>query len=97
METHANVLVIAKEDVPSLHFPHGEVLQTKEEIATRKRNLEYATTLGNAEKNKIYITFMDDKGQKCVHTTIWGLAEANIILKSGTTIPIERIVKVDVL
>jgi hypothetical protein len=87
--------IIEKEQISTLHFPSSEVLNTKEEILQRQFELEKAMSLGNTEKNKFFITFCDDEGVKKVHTTIWSVAEQKIILKGGVTIPINRILRVD--
>jgi uncharacterized protein (UPF0248 family) len=90
-------VLIEKEKVVELHFPGEEVLKTKEEIQQRRRDLEKATTLGNAHHGKIKIVFEDNSGLKKVDTTIWATTEKNIILKQGVTIPIHRIHQVKLI
>jgi hypothetical protein len=84
-------MLVQKEEVEALHYPHGEVLTDPQLIRQRKTDLNRATTLGNVEHNKIKIYFEDDQGMKVVETTIWATGEDNIVLKKGVTIPIHRI------
>lgn len=86
-----NAVLVQKEEVESLHFPHSEVLTDQIAIKQRMADLERATTLGNVEHNKIKIYFEDDVNFKVVETTIWATGEDNIVLKKGVTIPIHRI------
>ncbi len=96
LETKTAILV-QKEDVEKLHFPHTEVLTDAAAIKQRKTDLERATTLGNVEHNKIKIYFEDDQALKVVETTIWATGEDSIVLKKGVIIPIERIHKLKFL
>jgi hypothetical protein len=50
--------------------------------------------LGNIEHEKVHILFADNEGLKRVNTTIWGVTEDYVILKTSTIIPMERIVSV---
>ncbi|UGS20178.1 hypothetical protein [Flavobacterium cyclinae] len=85
--------LIDKESIASLNFPKTEVLEDKEEIASRKTNLERALSLGNLEHVKIKIYFEDDSSKKMVETTIWGVTDNRVILKQGVVIPVNRIHK----
>lgn len=96
MEVKNSPLLLQKEEIASLLFPAKEVLNTEEEIKTRRRELERATTLGNVEHGKIKITFEDREGLKRVETTIWATTEKNIVLKGGVFIPIHRIHEISV-
>jgi predicted DNA-binding protein (UPF0251 family) len=87
-------VLIDKEEVENLRFPKEEILTSKEDIATRKINLERATTLGNIEQIKFKIVFADEKGVKMVDTTVWGLTNERVILKKGSVIPIHRVIDV---
>ena len=87
-------VLIDKEEVENLRFPKEEILTSKEDIATRKINLERATTLGNIEHIKFKIVFADEKGVKMVDTTVWGLTNERVILKKGSVIPIHRVIDV---
>lgn len=84
-------LLVQKEEVEALHFPHEEVLTDPLLVKQRKLDLHRATTLGNVEHNKIKIYFEDEEHLKVVETTIWATGEDNIVLKKGVTIPIHRI------
>lgn len=84
-------LLVSKEDVSGLKFPHEEVLKSKDEITLRHNNLERALKLGNIEHNKIKIIFQDTHGLKQVETTIWGVTDKRVILKQGVLIPISCI------
>ena len=48
---------VEKEAIATLHFPHQEVLEDKEDIRQRQNELERALTLGNLEHSKIRIYF----------------------------------------
>uniref|UniRef100_UPI0040493877 hypothetical protein n=2 Tax=Flavobacterium sp. TaxID=239 RepID=UPI0040493877 len=86
--------LIDKETIASLNFPKTDVLEDKEEIASRKTNLERALSLGNLEHVKIKIYFEDDSSKKMVETTIWGVTDNRVILKQGVVIPVNRIYKI---
>lgn len=94
MET---IVQIQKEDVVHLKFPNEEVLTTEDEKKSLRRQLEQATTLGNGHHGKIKIFFKDTEGTKKVETTIWATGEKNIVLKQGITIPIKRIIGVEMI
>ena len=94
MET---ALLIQKEEITQLKFPGDEVLSNEADKIILRKKLEQATTLGNIEHNKIKIYFKDVEGLKKVETTIWATGEKNIILKQGITIPIKRIVDIELL
>ena len=89
--------LIQKEEVVNLRFPDEEVLNNDDDRKILRKKLEQATTLGNIEHNKIKIFFKDREGLKKVETTIWATGEKNIVLKQGITIPIKRIVDIDLL
>lgn len=84
---------IEKEFIDTLHFPHTDVLEEKEDIQRRNSELNRALSLGNLEHSKIKIFFEDDQSRKVVETTIWGVTDEKIILKQGVVIPINRIYK----
>jgi hypothetical protein len=86
--------LIDKEAIASLNFPKSDVLEDKEEIASRKTNLDRALSLGNLEHVKIKIYFEDDSSKKMVETTIWGVTDNRVILKQGVVIPVNRIYKI---
>jgi RNA-binding protein YhbY len=70
------------------------VLEDKDEITSRKNELDRALSLGNLEHVKIKIYFEDDKSKKMVETTIWGVTDSRVILKQGVVIPVNRIHKI---
>lgn len=88
---------MAKEEIKFLHFPKDDVLFIKDEQKTRMRSLNNAISLGNLDHQKVKIQFQDVEGTKQVETTIWGLTDKDVILKQGTTIPIHRIIKVNLI
>jgi uncharacterized protein (UPF0248 family) len=96
MEVKNSPQLVQKEEIANLLFPAKEVLQSDDDIKTRRRELERATTLGNVEHGKIKIIFEDREGLKKVETTIWATTEKNIVLKGGVFIPIHRIHQISV-
>ena len=94
MNTVNNVQIIEKEQIKFLTFSKSEVLGKKDDQLNRFLDLKRALALGNLEKGKVRITFVDDTGLKMVETTIWGLTEKSVILKKSTIIPLQRILGV---
>jgi hypothetical protein len=86
--------LIDKEIIASLNFPKSDVLEDKDEITSRKNELDRALSLGNLEHVKIKIYFEDDKSKKMVETTIWEVTDSRVILKQGVVIPVNRIHKI---
>ncbi len=86
--------LINKESIPHLNFPQIDVLKDKEEMITRRNDLDRALSLGNLEHLKIKIYFEDDVSKKVVETTIWGVTDERVILKQGVVIPVKRIYKI---
>lgn len=86
-------LLVEKEEIDTLKFPHQEVLQSTEDIKKRELEIKRALTLGNIEHNKIRIIFEDAEGVKQVETTVWGVTDKRIILKQGIVLPIHRVHK----
>ena len=83
--------LIQKEQVPELEFPSTDILDSAEEIISRRAELERALSLGNLDHIKVRIIFSDNKGSKAVETTVWGLTDKRVILKGGAVIPINRV------
>jgi hypothetical protein len=82
--------MILKEEIAQLHIIPADVDRTnywKEELA-------YAVRLGNEFKGKTTITFETSEGARTVETTVWSLTDKYIVLKSGTTIPMNSITEV---
>ena len=85
---------IEKEQIKFLTFSKSDVLRKKNDLFNRFLDLKRALALGNLERGKVKITFVDDTGLKMVETTIWALTDESVILKKSTIIPLQRILKV---
>ncbi|NAS31140.1 hypothetical protein GTQ40_09175 [Flavobacteriaceae bacterium R38] len=85
---------IEKEQIPFLNFPTHEVLLSKKEQHNRCLNLKRAMSLGNLEREKVKILFVDNDGFKRVETTVWGVTNKSVILKKSMTIPLECILSI---
>ena len=88
---------VPKEHVADLHFPNSPVLLSAEHRAALSQKLHKAMVLGNQERGKCRILFKDDGGMKFVRTTIWSADEERIVLKSGVTIPVARVIDVELI
>ncbi len=88
---------IEKETIANLLFPKSEVLNSRFEIDDRNEDLSKALVLGNIEHQKVRIVFEDVEGRKEVETTIWGVTSSEVILKQHVVLPINRIVKIEIL
>jgi hypothetical protein len=97
MSIKYNIPKIVKEEIKFLHFPKEDVLFSMEDKNRRSKNLELAISLGNLNHQKVKIVFQDIEGIKEVETTIWGITDKDIILKQGTTVPIYRIVRINLI
>lgn len=86
-----NTKLIEKEDIANFSFPSEEVLHETELKDLRKNNIVKGMKLGNLFKNKVHIIFEDSECLKRVETTIWGVTEKSLILKTNLFIPINRI------
>jgi hypothetical protein len=89
--TFQKPILIDKDQVKNLRFPQTEVLESVEEITSRKEELRRALILGNLDHSKVKIIFSDSDGPKMIETTVWAVTELRIVLKSGMVIPIHRI------
>ena len=94
---HLGAVEVEKERISDFSFPKTEVLDSASGRMERSWNLHRATSLGNLEKQKVRITFEDSEGMKEVHTTIWAVTQAAILLKAGRSIPLHRIHDVRIL
>lgn len=94
MNTTLSVKDIRKEEIGNLRFPSKEVLPDAEDQEKRRKLLEEGLKLGNLEKGKLKIVFMDNEGIKKVYTTIWSVGDRYVSLKRGMSIPICRIISV---
>lgn len=99
MKTQANtkILLIEKEYVANLHFPPQEVLHDEQTLEERRTTLFKATSLGNLEHRKVWITFEDEEGLKQINTTIWAVSNKKVILKGGRLLPAHRIHSVKIV
>lgn len=88
---------IEKELIKDLVFINEEVLVSEDERVLRKSQLQKAMFLGNISKGKSKITFVTNEGFKKVETTVWSADDVEVLLKSGTFIPVHAIYKVDLL
>lgn len=93
----SRVTEIAKEKVPQLHFPQQPVNLSRVHRTTLDRKIRMAMTLGNTEHCKCRILFKDADGMKYVETTVWSVDNHHIVLKSGITLPIARVIDVDLV
>lgn len=82
--------MILKEEIGQYHIIPSEIDRTEH----WKKELAYAVRLGNEFKGKTTITFETSEGSRTVETTVWSLTETYIVLKSGTTIPLNSITEV---
>ncbi|WP_075342003.1 hypothetical protein [Tenacibaculum agarivorans] len=85
---------VEKEQIASFTFPKGEILDQKHDQLNRSIELKRALSLGNLERQKVKIVFVDNVGYKRVETTVWGITDKSVILKKSTLIPLQRIVSV---
>lgn len=69
------------------------MLRDSESISQRVSELKRALALGNLEHAKTKIFFEDSLSKKVVETTVWGVTDNMVILKKGSSIPINRIYK----
>lgn len=88
---------VDKELIKDLVFANEEVLLNEEARVQRKDQLQKAMFLGNISKGKSKITFVTNEGYKKVETTVWSADDVEVLLKSGTFIPVHAIYKVDLL
>jgi len=94
MAPNMNVQLIEKEQIKFLSFPKEDVLNKKKDQIDRILELQRALSLGNLERHKVKIVFIDDTGIKKVETTIWGITDKEVILKQATIIPLERVLSI---
>lgn len=94
MFSNTNAQVVEKEQIKFLSFPKEDVLSKKDEQINRFLELKRALSLGNLEREKVQIFFVDDYGLKKVETTVWGITDKAVILKKSTIIPLGRILSV---
>jgi hypothetical protein len=88
--------LVEKEAVAGMHFPAEEILRSESQRQARQESIDRANSLGNLEHYKVKIYFADDAGQKLVHTTIWGVTDAFVLLKQNVVLPVHRILKLEI-
>ncbi len=89
-----NAQPVNKEDLPTLHFVSYDVLETPEQRAKRKNNLEDAMKVSNMDKAKSIIYFVTNDGIKFVETTVWAATDETVVFKGGVSIPTSCVLKV---
>ncbi|WP_299682860.1 hypothetical protein [uncultured Tenacibaculum sp.] len=94
MKLSNSVQNVEKEQIKYFKFPKTEVLAQRNDQINRKLELNRALSLGNLERQKVKIVFVDQDGYKRVETTVWGITDKAVILKKSTLIPLQRIVSV---
>ncbi len=92
MSPKMHVQTVEKEQIKFLTFPKEDVLNKRKDQIDRIIELRRAMSLGNLERQKVKIIFVDSSGFKKVETTIWGITDKEVILKQATIIPLERII-----
>ena len=91
-----NATLIPKEDIATLQFPRQPLLLSEHERRRIMERMHEATRLGNSEHGKCRIIFEDAEGIKAVETTIWTYDPDNIVLKYGMSIPVSRVLSIDI-
>lgn len=97
LEISRSPMLIQKEIIGTLHFPKQEVLFSNADIVKREKELRRAIVLGNVHNVNVKIDFEDIEGLKKVETTIWGVTDKSVILKTNVSIPIHRIVRINIV
>ncbi|PRY13254.1 hypothetical protein CLV24_106169 [Pontibacter ummariensis] len=97
MNTMTNpVPLIAKEQLHSFRFAQEDVLTDLAARQKRQWDINRATSLGNAYRGKVEITFQTAEGEKKrVDTTVWAVDDLFMILKAGRYIPIISVLGVE--
>lgn len=91
-----NSLYVKKEGIVSLKFNNEEVLASKQDQENRSEVLKKARVLGNLYKQKVIICFKDNVNTKHTLATVWHADEEHVSLKGGATIPVKRILKIEI-
>ena len=82
--------LIPKEDITQYKIVPAFVDNTEQ----WSQELNYAVRLGNEFKGKTSITFETTQGPRSVSTTVWSVTENYLLLKGGTSIPLNSIIDV---
>lgn len=89
-------ILVEKEDIPTLKFPKEPIQRSKDENSILRKRLRDSMVLGNIHHQKIRIVFQDDEAVKEVRTTIWAADERFIVLKKGVSIPVDRVIEINI-
>jgi len=95
MPQQNDAVLIPKEDIPQYHFVSFDVLENETEREQRSVDLQKAMLLGNTDHVKIKLYFQTTEGLKEVETTVWAFTDSQVVLKSGTNVPVHSISKVE--
>ncbi|WP_162051976.1 hypothetical protein [Pontibacter pamirensis] len=97
MNTMTNPIpLVEKEQLPSFSFAQEDVLADLAARNKRRWDLSRATSLGNAYRGKVEITFQTADGEKKrVDTTVWTVDDQFMVLKAGRYIPINSVLGVE--
>lgn len=90
-------LEVPKEALPALRFPRDPVNLHARHRTSLQRKIHQAMVLGNSEHCKCRILFKDSEGLKYVETTVWSADKDRIVLKSGISLPIGRVIDVELV
>lgn len=87
---------ISRLETSELIFPAGDVIDCSVERSRRLKRIHRATMMGNVKHEKVKIIFSTDKEIFQVFTTIWLYYGGCVFLKGDVTIPVERIIEIDI-
>ena len=90
-------LEVPKEALPALRFPRDPVNLHARHRTSLQRKIHQAMVLGNSEHCKCRILFKDNEGLKYVETTVWSADKDRIVLKSGISLPVGRVIDVELV
>jgi hypothetical protein len=94
-KVHDESQFIKPERVNTLKFTETDVLQEKESILQRQRDLQKAMVLGNSFKQKVILMFKDGSSKKHTITTVWHSNSEHISLKGGIVLPVKSVYKIE--
>lgn len=89
-------IYVRKEKIEALRFRPEEVLQSADARRHRFETLQKALSLGNVYRQKVIICFMADTTVHHTLGTVWYADEQHVSLKGGATLPVNRILKVEI-
>ena len=88
---------ISDGEIRFLHFPEEDVFFGMNERYDRNKTVQRTIANGIVSETKVRIEFQDVEGQKIIETSIWEVSCHKVILRNGDSIPIHRIVRIDLL